>query len=77
MLTSFTRWSLTPPFQWGLIGPGLQFSKGQIYYALTFLFIVGAFCPVIFWLITRRYRGAVLNYLQQVAKFRLYPSHCI
>ncbi|KAG6916275.1 hypothetical protein DXG01_007561 [Tephrocybe rancida] len=66
---------------WGVIGPALQFSKGQIYYgtvllsgrrsrrlftspsALTFFFLIGAACPVILWLVTRRYPNSILNYL--------------
>ncbi|EEB93788.1 hypothetical protein MPER_07514, partial [Moniliophthora perniciosa FA553] len=27
---------------WGVIGPGLQFSRGTVYYALTFFFLIGA-----------------------------------
>ncbi|CAA7262484.1 unnamed protein product [Cyclocybe aegerita] len=57
---------------WGVIGPGLQFTKGQIYYGmplidhshgLTFFFLIGAACPVILWLFTRRYPNTILNYL--------------
>jgi len=48
---------------WGVIGPALQFSRGQIYYTLTFFFLIGAACPVILWLITRRYPNSILNYL--------------
>lgn len=47
---------------WGAIGPALQFAKGQIYYALTFFFLIGACCPVIVWWITRRYPDTFLNY---------------
>jgi OPT family oligopeptide transporter len=40
---------------WGVIGPQRQFVKGQLYYALTFFFLVGAICPVITWTISRKY----------------------
>ncbi|KDR73127.1 hypothetical protein GALMADRAFT_100686 [Galerina marginata CBS 339.88] len=45
---------------WGLIGPGRIFTNGQIYY---FFFLIGAACPVVLWLITRRYPNTILNYL--------------
>ncbi|TRM57392.1 OPT oligopeptide transporter protein-domain-containing protein [Schizophyllum amplum] len=48
---------------WGVIGPKLQFSAGQVYYTLTFFFIIGAACPVILWLITKKYPTTILNYL--------------
>ncbi|KAF8811268.1 small oligopeptide transporter [Phlegmacium glaucopus] len=51
---------------WGVIGPGLHFTKGQIYYGLTFFFLIGAACPVILWLITRRYPNTILNYLKLI-----------
>ncbi|KAF9462505.1 small oligopeptide transporter [Collybia nuda] len=51
---------------WGLIGPGLLFSKNQIYYSLSFFFLIGAACPVILWLITRRYPNTILNYLKLI-----------
>ncbi|KAF4623380.1 hypothetical protein D9613_001379 [Agrocybe pediades] len=34
---------------WGVIGPALQFSKGQTYYPLVFFFLIGAVAPVIPW----------------------------
>jgi len=48
---------------WGVIGPARQFTKGQIYYSLTFCFIIGAACPVIQWLVTRKYPKTILNYI--------------
>jgi OPT family small oligopeptide transporter len=60
---SSTRVFGTASIIWGVIGPGLQFTKGQIYYGLTFFFLIGAACPVILWLITRRYPNTILNYL--------------
>ncbi|KAF8237421.1 small oligopeptide transporter, partial [Tricholoma matsutake] len=56
---------------WGVIGPDRQFTKGQMYYrspliALTVCFLVGAACPVIQWLITRRYPNTISHYLHLV-----------
>ncbi|KAJ7822431.1 small oligopeptide transporter [Mycena leptocephala] len=53
---------------WGLIGPNLFFSKGHltIVVALTFFFVIGAACPIILWLITRRRRNTILNYLRLI-----------
>ncbi|KAI4523127.1 OPT-domain-containing protein [Schizophyllum commune Loenen D] len=48
---------------WGVIGPKRQFSAGQVYYTLTFFFLIGAACPVILWLITKKYPTTILNYL--------------
>jgi len=53
----------TASILWGVIGPALQFSKGQVYYALIIFFIIGAACPVILWLITRRYPNTIFNYI--------------
>jgi len=48
---------------WGVIGPALQFSRGQIYYGLSFFFLIGAALPVIPWLITRRYPNSWAKYI--------------
>ncbi|KAF8154812.1 small oligopeptide transporter [Crassisporium funariophilum] len=48
---------------WGVIGPDLQFTKGQIYFGLSFFFLIGAACPVLLWMVTRRYPNTILNYL--------------
>ncbi|KAJ7026138.1 small oligopeptide transporter [Mycena alexandri] len=64
---------------WGLIGPNLFFSKGQVYFgdvlswyisrrltaaaALIFFFVIGAACPLLLWLFTRRRPNTILNYL--------------
>lgn len=47
---------------WGLIGPGLQFARNQVYYGLLFFLCIGAICPVVLWLITRRFPNTILNY---------------
>ncbi|KAF8526000.1 OPT oligopeptide transporter [Hysterangium stoloniferum] len=48
---------------WGVIGPARQFSSGQIYYSLVFFFLVGAFMPVVPWLITRKYPSSFARYI--------------
>ncbi|KAJ7658962.1 OPT oligopeptide transporter protein-domain-containing protein [Mycena rosella] len=49
---------------WGLIGPNLFFSRGEVYFALIFFFAIGAACPIILWLITRKRPNTMLNYLR-------------
>ncbi|KAJ6518167.1 oligopeptide transporter [Mycena vitilis] len=48
---------------WGVIGPARQFSQGQIYYALTFFFLIGFLCPLIAWLCTLKWPNSWLRYL--------------
>ncbi|KAF9444401.1 OPT oligopeptide transporter [Macrolepiota fuliginosa MF-IS2] len=48
---------------WGVIGPARQFSKGQIYYALSFFFLIGFICPIISWLISLRFPNSWVRYL--------------
>ncbi|KAL1674846.1 OPT oligopeptide transporter protein-domain-containing protein [Schizophyllum commune] len=58
---------------WGVIGPGLQFSPGAIYQeqanvrsiikALLYFFLVGALCPIITWLITKKYPSSFVRYI--------------
>ncbi|KAJ7193068.1 oligopeptide transporter [Mycena pura] len=48
---------------WGVIGPARQFSKGQVYYPLTFFFLIGFLCPFISWLCTLRWPNSWLRYL--------------
>jgi len=54
---------------WGVIGPGLQFSKGQTYYPLTFFFLIGTIAPVIPWLISRKYPNSWLKYVNMPVIF--------
>ncbi|KAF7334639.1 OPT oligopeptide transporter [Mycena venus] len=49
---------------WGVIGPARQFSHGQIYYALTFFFLIGFLCPLIAWLCTLKWPNSWLRYLK-------------
>ncbi|EIN07938.1 small oligopeptide transporter [Punctularia strigosozonata HHB-11173 SS5] len=54
---------------WGVIGPALQFSKGQLYYGLTFFFLIGAIAPCIPWLITRKYPNSFFKYVNMPVIF--------
>ncbi|KAI0079167.1 OPT oligopeptide transporter, partial [Panus rudis PR-1116 ss-1] len=53
----------TASLVWGVIGPALQFSKGQVYYPLLFFFVAGAILPLIVWLLAKRYPNSFLNYV--------------
>ncbi|KAL1667945.1 OPT oligopeptide transporter protein-domain-containing protein [Schizophyllum commune] len=48
---------------WGVIGPGLQFSPGAIYHSLLYFFLVGALCPIITWLVTKKYPSSFVRYI--------------
>ncbi|KZV83488.1 small oligopeptide transporter [Exidia glandulosa HHB12029] len=48
---------------WGTIGPERQFSYGQIYYGLSFFFLIGALAPVVPWIFTRRYPNSWWRYV--------------
>ncbi|KAH8110780.1 OPT oligopeptide transporter [Phellopilus nigrolimitatus] len=48
---------------WGAIGPALQFSKGQMYYGLTFFFLIGAALPLFGYLISLRWPNSVMRYI--------------
>ncbi|CAK5262981.1 unnamed protein product [Mycena citricolor] len=48
---------------WGVIGPARQFSPGQIYYGLTFFFLIGFLCPLGAWLIHRKWPDSFIRYV--------------
>ncbi|KAL6301879.1 OPT oligopeptide transporter [Sparassis latifolia] len=48
---------------WGVIGPARQFSKGQIYYGLLFFFLVGAVCPLISYILSRKWPNSFFKYV--------------
>ncbi|TDL15748.1 OPT oligopeptide transporter [Rickenella mellea] len=48
---------------WGVIGPALQFSHGQIYYGLVFFFLIGAILPVISYIIHLKYPNSFIRYV--------------
>jgi len=49
---------------WGVIGPARQFSKGQVYYALTFFFLVGFVAPIITYLATVKFPNSWVRYVK-------------
>ncbi|KAJ7042920.1 oligopeptide transporter [Mycena alexandri] len=53
----------TASIVWGVIGPARQFSKGQIYYSLTFFFLIGFLCPLIAWLIHLKWPNSWVRYV--------------
>ncbi|KAJ3820814.1 small oligopeptide transporter [Lentinula raphanica] len=51
---------------WGAIGSSLQFTEGHLYYresSLMFCFIIGAVCPVILWILTKKFPRSKLGYV--------------
>ncbi|PPR08054.1 hypothetical protein CVT24_010853 [Panaeolus cyanescens] len=50
----------------GVIGPKLQFSKGQTYYPLVFFFLIGTIAPVIPWFMSKRYPNSFFKYIKPV-----------
>lgn len=48
---------------WGVIGPQRQFSQGQIYYGLTFFFLVGTVLPLLGFAATRFWPRSVMRYV--------------
>jgi OPT family oligopeptide transporter len=54
----------TASFIWGVIGPARQFSHGQVYYALTFFFLVGVACPLFAYLISLKFPNSVVRYIK-------------
>ena len=53
----------TASFIWGVIGPARQFSKGQLYYALTFFFLIGAVAPIITYTLMKRFPNSIARYI--------------
>ncbi|KDR68806.1 hypothetical protein GALMADRAFT_256667 [Galerina marginata CBS 339.88] len=51
---------------WGVIGPALQFSKGQTYYPLVFFFLIGTVAPVIPWALAKKWPNSVFKYIKPV-----------
>jgi OPT family small oligopeptide transporter len=48
---------------WGVIGPARQFSKGEVYYALTFFFLIGFILPVIAYTLSLKWPNSWIRYL--------------
>ena len=57
---------LTRTLQWGVIGPQRQFSHGQMYYGLTFFFLVGAIVPIIQYVLHKKLGWNWLKYVNFV-----------
>ncbi|KAF8839866.1 small oligopeptide transporter [Paxillus ammoniavirescens] len=51
---------------WGVIGPALQFSDGQIYKDLLWFFLLGAVLPVIPWYLTKRYPDSFFKFVKYI-----------
>ncbi|KAI0785549.1 OPT oligopeptide transporter [Abortiporus biennis] len=48
---------------WGVVGPARQFSKGQIYYGLSFFFLVGAILPLAGYIINMKWPNGLMRYV--------------
>lgn len=48
---------------WGVIGPQRQFSKGNLFYPLTFFFLIGAICPCIPYFVTKKFPNSPFKYI--------------
>ncbi|KAJ3875264.1 small oligopeptide transporter [Lentinula edodes] len=48
---------------WGAIGSRLQFTEGHLYYPLMFCFLIGAACPAILWVLTKKFPRSKLGYI--------------
>ncbi|THH31568.1 hypothetical protein EUX98_g2630 [Antrodiella citrinella] len=53
----------TASIVWGVIGPALQFSKGKVYNSLLFSFLIGAFIPLVPWMMTKKYPNGIFRYI--------------
>lgn len=49
---------------WGVIGPKLQYSPGEMYHALTYFFLIGAIAPIIPWALTKRWPNSIFRYIK-------------
>lgn len=49
---------------WGVVGPKLLFSPGEIYSFLRFFFLFGAIAPIIPYLIIKRWPNSQFRYVQ-------------
>lgn len=47
---------------WGLIGSNLQFETGQVYHSLLYFLPIGAVCPIIIYVINRKWPNSLLAY---------------
>ncbi|EEB91046.1 hypothetical protein MPER_10666, partial [Moniliophthora perniciosa FA553] len=49
-----------------VIGPALQFWKGQTYYPLVYFFLIGAITPVITWFLTKKWPNSFWKYVNLI-----------
>jgi len=48
---------------WGVIGPARIFGAGGIYNSMLYFFILGLVCPIVGWLLARRYPKSFWRYI--------------
>ncbi|KAI5117567.1 hypothetical protein M0805_009645 [Coniferiporia weirii] len=53
----------TASIVWGVIGPKLQVSPGQLYHSLVYFFLVGAIAPFIPWALTKKWPNSWFRYV--------------
>ncbi|KAL5530115.1 hypothetical protein ACEPAF_6372 [Sanghuangporus sanghuang] len=53
----------TASIVWGVIGPKLQYSAGELYHSLTYFFLIGAVAPIIPWALTKRWPNSICRYV--------------
>ncbi|CCM00338.1 uncharacterized protein FIBRA_02368 [Fibroporia radiculosa] len=54
---------------WGGIGPQRLFSRGQVYNPILYFFLIGAFLPIPFYLLARRYPLSLWRYINTPVMF--------
>lgn len=54
----------TASVMWGVIGPRLQISSGQMYHALCYFFLVGTIAPIVPWALTKRWPNSPFRYVK-------------
>lgn len=54
----------TASIMWGMIGPKLQISSGQMYHALCYFFLVGAIAPFVPWALMKRWPNSPFRYVK-------------
>ncbi|KAJ4486958.1 small oligopeptide transporter [Lentinula lateritia] len=51
---------------WGAVGSRLQFTDGHLYYPLMYCFLIGAACPAILWVLTKKFPRSKLGYINVI-----------
>ncbi|KAJ2522186.1 hypothetical protein H4217_000919 [Coemansia sp. RSA 1939] len=66
---------------WGLVGPGRMFGSESPYHPMLYLFILGIFLPIPFWLLTKKFPNSWVKHIHTPLFFIAYgymppaPSH--